>query len=366
MSHQEQHNHGGILVIGDPHIQVTSIVNSKEMIDKHVKLARSRKPDAIVILGDVLHDHERLHTTALNMAIDWITDLAALAETWILVGNHDYVNNSQFPTEKHWMTALKGRSGIHVVDSVKATTIIDMNVVLAPFVPPGRFIEALDTLHLDGSDDWKEWKDADIIFAHQEFRGCRMGAIASEHGDVWKRDFPMVVSGHIHSNQRLQENIYYPGSAMQVSYGENSSKKTVSLIIHGPDDFEEIDLLLRRKKIVYTTIKDVPERLDNDSMSNCDVKVCVDSTKEEFKAFKKTKTFKRLTRDGVKIVFKRSRKNIKADNEALLKHVDADHAQGDFVDILKHLVANCSNTQVRNAFDRLEQLTRCASATREN
>ena len=34
-------------------------------------------------------------------------------------------------------------------------------------------------------------------------------------------NLPFILSGHIHSNQKLQRNIYYPGSSMQHAFGES-------------------------------------------------------------------------------------------------------------------------------------------------
>ena len=75
--------------------------------------------------------------------------------------------------------------------------------LFVPYVPPGRFVEALETYKNIN------WKDVDCIFAHQEFYGCKMGAILSEEGDKWESKWPLVVSGHIHSRQWINKNIYY-------------------------------------------------------------------------------------------------------------------------------------------------------------
>ena len=104
------------------------------------------------------------------------------------------------------------------------TTILcnDRKLVFLPFIPTGRFVEALD------SDD-EPWKDADMVFAHQEFRGAKMGAKISEEGDEWKEDWPSVISGHIHDRQILR-NIYYTGSCLHNDFSDINTKKFVSLL----------------------------------------------------------------------------------------------------------------------------------------
>ncbi len=60
------------------------------------------------------------------------------------------------------------------------------------------------------------WKNVNCIFAHQEFYGCKMGAIESIEGDKWDHSFPLVISGHIHSEQRPQKIFFYPGSVFNM------------------------------------------------------------------------------------------------------------------------------------------------------
>ena len=78
-----------VIFIGDPHIQPNNIVEVNLCIEKLTKLANDIKPDFIVIAGDTLHTHERLHTTALNKAYEFIDKMRNISKTYVLVGNHD-------------------------------------------------------------------------------------------------------------------------------------------------------------------------------------------------------------------------------------------------------------------------------------
>ena len=181
---------------------------------KSLELIGSRSPDFIVVLGDLLHEHERIHTITLNKAYGYIDRLRMLAKTFILIGNHDMINNQQFLNENHWMNGMKEWENVTIVDKVKSYEIKGKIFYFCPYVPPGRFVEALNT-------SGKEWEKCDGIFAHQEFYGCKMGAIESVEGDKWSLEHPNVISGHIHSNQTIQKNVYYPGAAMQHAFGES-------------------------------------------------------------------------------------------------------------------------------------------------
>lgn len=218
-------------------------------------------------------------------------------------------NNQQYLTENHWLNSMKEWDNTIIVDKVVTEKINDQVFVFVPYVPPGRFEEALNTL----DDEYKtNWKKANCIFAHQEFFGCKMGAITSVEGDKWPLDYPEVVSGHIHSKQRPQKNIYYSGSAMQHAFGES----TKNIIAHftftnNKYDLDEIDLNLPRKKIVYMDI----ENIEDYSVPETDdkIKITVSGSYDQFKALKKTKKYKKLVDKGLKVVFKSKKIDHKED-----------------------------------------------------
>lgn len=325
-----------ILFIGDPHFQVNNIQEVEIFIKKITKLAEEQKPDLIIIAGDLLHTHERLHTIALNKAYELVNIMRGISKTYVLVGNHDMINNQVFLSDKHWMNGMKEWDNVIIVDKVLSETLDDNKFIFVPYVYPGRFEEALSTY--DG-----EWKDASCIFAHQEFFGCKMGAIVSVEGDKWDLNYPEVVSGHIHSNQKPQKNVYYPGSAMQHAFGE-SKKNVIALLTFNENGYEleEVNLEMPRKKIVYLDVEnideyDVPETEDK-------IKLTVSGVYDEFKAFKKTKKYKKLIKDGVKVVFKSKRINTKKDE-------NKENHGNDFRSILKSLVDQQGNTYLYQAHE---------------
>lgn len=292
-----------IICVGDPHIKVDNIPETDLFIEKLENLVKDVNPNFVCILGDILHTHERLHTTPLNKSYELIKRMRDICKTYVIVGNHDLCNNRQFLTENHWLNGMKEWENVTIVDKVTKINVgkdINYTYFFVPYVPPGRFEEALNT-HED------DYTKADIIFAHQEFSGCKMGAIVSIEGDKWSLNHPQVISGHIHSNQTPQENVYYPGSSMQHAFGE-SERNIIPIITMDPSkpkgySLEEVDLGLPRKKIVYMGIEDITDYtppVENEDK----IKVTVSGVYEDFKALKKTKKYRELTDKGVKVVFK--------------------------------------------------------------
>lgn len=318
------------ICIGDPHFKVSNIKDVELFIDKLIILIKETKPDIIVMLGDLLDTHEKIHSIALNKAYEFIDKLRQIAKTYCLVGNHDMYDNQVFLENKHWMNGMKEWENVVIVDKPEIEEINNQKFMFCPYVYPGRFKEALETCH-------QKWCEMDCIFAHQEFLGCKMGAFESVDGDKWEKTYPFIVSGHIHLNQKLQNNIYYPGSSMQHAFGE-SDKNVIPILSFSNDnkypDINEINLKLPRKKIVYKDIVDID---DYDIVETSDtIKLSISGVYEQFKSFRKTKKYKDLVKKGVKIIFKPNRCIIKKQNEE--QKIDTDDTS--FSNILSLLVNN--------------------------
>ena len=167
-----------------------------------------------------------------------------------------------------------------------------------------------------------------------------MGAIESVEGDKWSLEYPNVISGHIHSNQTIQKNVYYPGAAMQHAFGE-SHKNVIPCMKFGGGKYEleEIDLKLPRKRILYV---DVEELEDYEVKGGSDkIRLTVSGTYEQFKVFKKSKKYKNLVEKGIKIVYKDKR---------VVKN-DAKIESNDFYDIIKKSVYEERNEYLLSDFN---------------
>ena len=335
-----------IIFIGDPHFQVSNIKEVDNFIDKLCKMLEEIKGDLslIIVAGDLLHNHEKLHTTALNKSYEFLDKLRKICKTYVLVGNHDMINNQQFLTENHWMNSIKEWSNIIIVDKVRYEIINNNKFIFVPYVFNGRFQEALNTLDTG-------WKDSKCIFAHQEFYGCKMGAILSIDGDKWPLDYPCVISGHIHSKQTPQKNIFYPGASMQQAFGESKENIIAYLTFKESKsnyDLEEIDLCLARKKIIYLEAENLDDFIIPETEDK--LKLTISGVYEEFKDFKKSKKYKKLVDRGIKINFKQKKKEILKQDE-FQNSIIQDNNTYDFKNILNILVNEEKNCKVNEIYE---------------
>jgi DNA repair exonuclease SbcCD nuclease subunit len=295
-----------ILCIGDPHFQANNLALMKDATDEILKIIDDRKPELAVVLGDILHTHERINLEAQVQAIEWLREIAKRCPVVVLIGNHDRSNNQVYQTSVHPFTGLKGAPNITIVD----TAIWDKenNFIFVPYVPTGRFREALLTVNYD-ADPTKE-DHPRLIFAHQEFKGTLMGVQTSTHGDPWSADLPQIISGHIHDHQVLPS-VYYVGTFYQQNYGETHDKSLLMLTILDEYElgkpklvFERIYLKsVPRKVTIHLTLAELPNFAEK-IPAGCDVKVVLHLDATETKSVETDPYYQALKSSTKKVTLK--------------------------------------------------------------
>jgi DNA repair exonuclease SbcCD nuclease subunit len=304
-----------LLVIGDLHIKKTNLSIIDTLLIRILKVIRSTTCDAVVILGDTLHTHEKISMEALSKATHFLKTLTEVVNVFLLIGNHDRINNSDFLSSKHPFEALKMWKNIWIIDRPRHFKIAEKNFVFVPYVSCGRFHEALDLLK-----ESVHMSDITCIFAHQEFRGAQMGAIKSTVGDKWDKENALVVSGHIHQYQVLQNNLIYVGTPYMSKYGEKDNKVILLMT------FEEsalkrdlIDLKMPKKRIIHLT----PEQLSSFKYTGEDeIKIKVSGDLATLKSLSKSDTMNQLAEQGINIMFKPVQTSTKREQSVQRSYAD--------------------------------------------
>lgn len=329
-----------VLFIGDVHIKFSNLKDLDKLEDKMLQM---KDISFIVVAGDILDTHEKIHSQLMNRAYKLIKNLRTVAPVYVLVGNHDYINNQQFLTDNHWMNGMKEWDRVHVIDyPLRLEGSSGQAFALVPYVPPGRFVEALGKI--------PDWRAVACVFAHQEVRNCKMGCIRSMDGDVWEAEWPMLVSGHIHERQNVGDNVLYPGSVLNHAFGSDNQGISKLTVTDGVMSEERVDIGLEKKNIIYenvTKVEDIPkEKL---VVQN---KLCLSGEPKDIKAFKKTKEYTDLKKKGIKVTFKVTVANEEvrsADGETTVMK-----AAVPFSVILNELIANERDHDLEKDFTQIK------------
>ena len=242
------------------------------------------------------------------LAEKMVSLLSQIAPFFLIVGNHDRPNNSDFLTDRHAFNAMKKWDNVHIIDKTFEYIFNGYKFVLVPYVPPGRFDEALNTIE-------NPLLNTTAIFAHQEIYGAKMGAIISQDGDKWDLSRQLLVSGHIHIFQQLQPNMIYTGSPIQHTYNEGDKTISIFKFINDKWEHERVDLGMMKKVTIYITPEQVLEyKVPKDKL----VKLVVRGEEAAIKTIAKLDKIQELRKNNVKVVFK-TIQNVEVSKETLPK-----------------------------------------------
>ena len=333
-----------VLIIGDPHFKHNKILQGKEFAECCISYENDLKKDLdfTVLLGDILDTHEIVRTQPFNLACEFIKKLAKIKPIFVLIGNHDYINNSQFLTDKHPFNTLKAYKNVYIVDKPLLYTSENGNKYLfCPYTPNGRLLEALETVGFSRIKN-----KLTCCFGHQEIKGCKMGACISDTGDVWDPKNPILISGHIHDQQRLAHNMWYPGVPIQHSFSDSSDKGVWLVEFNHRVLVKETqtNLGIKNKKIIYLSIKNIDD-FDSSILQDFTVKLNLKGTTEEIEVFKKNKQFTKLKQMG--LLFSYTPTN-------MVKYKDLDSAEEienrTYNQVFKELIDE-SNDSIKSVYD---------------
>jgi DNA repair exonuclease SbcCD nuclease subunit len=321
-SNSEKKSTVSSLIVGDIHFKDKKEHEAEEFTKKVVEIAKKFKPTFIVLLGDILDTHETIKTLIHNIAEKLISELSNIAPLYVLIGNHDLINGQQFLTQNHIFGPFKRWKNVYIVDTPIIHNYDEKTFVFCPYVPNGRFVEALNTLILSEEN----WEFADCIFAHQEFKGCNMSESdtsvtgektgnISKKGDVWDENYPLVISGHIHKTQKVGNNVLYPGSSRQQNFGEDEDKR-IWFVDWDKEDFEvencglikKISVGMRPKKTVEVEISEISDKIKelNKIADRADCKLVLSGASEEYNNFRRSDAYIELESKNVIFSFEKT------------------------------------------------------------
>ena len=237
----EANTNTSMLCVGDMHVRMDNLAAAEKMASFCIEECAKRACGVVAVLGDLLHYHKKLMTQPMNAVVGFLKELLDSGlKVVVLVGNHDMLSNQTYlDTEGHWMGSLKHWAecaegplrSLWIVDEPVVLRFGAASVTCCPYVPPGKFVCSLDRLGR------RVWTSSDVVIAHQEMLGAKMGAIVSSDGDAWDAEWPLLVSGHIHDRQWIGHNVYYAGSSMQHSIAEQDSKTLAVVALRGGGSF---------------------------------------------------------------------------------------------------------------------------------
>jgi len=237
------------------HIADTHIRNLKfhyeyrKVFEKLYGILKEQEVDCIIHCGDIAHTKTQLSPEFVQMASDFFTNLASIAPTYIILGNHDgNLKNSHRQDALSPIVHALDHPNLHLLKSAGETNLND------------KF--CLNVLSVFDEDNWVEPSDKDKINIAL-YHGSVSGVVTDtgwvmQHGEhpieIFEgHDFAFL--GDIHkTNQVLDPDgrVRYPGSTIQQNHGETNDKGFLIWDIQSKDSFTVKHHVLKNPKPFVT------------------------------------------------------------------------------------------------------------------
>ena len=218
--------------ISDTHIRNLKYHTEYNHVFKNIyDSLKQEQPDYIVHTGDLAHTKTQLSPEYFEMASNFLKNLADIAPTIVILGNHDgnLKNGDRQDAITPIVEALEHPRLVLLKDSQEYTPeeVLTFNV-----------------LSVFDRENWKKpsnSRNINIALYHGAIRGCQVGSgFHLDHGEddlsIFE-DFDYAMLGDIHKIQflDLEQRVWYAGSTIQQNFGESRLKGYLMWNIHNKD-----------------------------------------------------------------------------------------------------------------------------------
>lgn len=222
-------------LISDVHIRNLKFHKQlSAVLEKVYSCLREEKVDCVLFLGDLFHVKNSISAEAYDIAANFLSTLASIAPTHLILGNHDCYMRNQDRLDS--ISPVVNALALDNIHFHKNTSQCDLSGDIR-----------LNILSILDKENWDELSiDKDKINIAL-YHGPVVGSITDKGWTVDKGDmniellkkFDYAFCGDIHAHQLLDKNgkILYVGSLLQGDYGEADDKGFLIYEINSSSDF---------------------------------------------------------------------------------------------------------------------------------
>ena len=220
--------------ISDTHIRNVKYHEEYKKVFKDIyESLENDKPDYIIHTGDIAHTKTQLSPEYFELCADFLKNLADIAPTYIILGNHDgnLKNENRQDAITPIIEALQ-HPDLHLLKDSGETQLTDSI--------------CLNVLSVFDRDNWVSPSDksmVNIALYHGAIMGCEINeewSLENGEDDInIFTDFDFAMLGDIHKTQYLdsERRVWYAGSTVQQNFGESLRKGYLLWNIRGRDNF---------------------------------------------------------------------------------------------------------------------------------
>ena len=221
--------------IADTHIRNLRYHKEYKAVFKQLyDCLRKEKVDYIIHCGDIAHTKTQISPEFVDMCSDFFSNLADIAPTYIILGNHDgnLKNSGRLDALTPIVDAL-GHPSLHLLKDSQEVYLRD-----------GFALNVLSVFDQEGWEDPSNYDNINIALYHGSISNCKTdtGWVMEdgEHEVDIFEEFDFAFLGDIHKPQAMDKEgrVQYPGSTIQQGFGESEDKGILIWDILDRDDFD--------------------------------------------------------------------------------------------------------------------------------
>ncbi len=219
--------------IADTHIRNLKYhFEYKEVFKQLYQSLKEEKVDYIIHCGDIAHTKTQISPEFVDMCRDFFQNLAAIAPTYIILGNHD--GNLRNGSRQDALSPI-------------AKAINDPNLILLKNAGETKIHDKfyLNVLSVFDEDNWvqpSDYEAINIALYHGAIDKSKTDSnwtLGGDHSIEIFEEFDFAFLGDIHKTQKLdpEGRIWYAGSTVQQNFGESLDKGYLLWDIESKDKF---------------------------------------------------------------------------------------------------------------------------------
>ena len=236
------------------HISDTHIKNLKYhyeykiVFDKLYQELRNHNIDYIVHTGDIAHTKTQISPEFVEMCSDFFKNLAQIAPTYIILGNHD--GNLKNSSRQDALSPIVSALNLDNLYLLKDSGEVHLDEKFC-----------LNVLSVFDRDNWTQPTDynkINIALYHGSISNCKTDmnwTMASGEDEVTIfEEFDFAMLGDIHKRQKMDKEgrIWYAGSTVQQNHGETDDKGFLIWNIEEKEDFQVEHIAINNPKPFFT------------------------------------------------------------------------------------------------------------------
>ena len=268
-----------VLLFSDIHIhahkrKIERLYDCLHVLDWVFEVAEKNHIENIIFGGDLFHDRQKIEIFTYQKTYEtlrkWL--ITGKYKLFLLLGNHDLWFNEK--TNISSVIPFSDIPNVKVISNVERIKIDNSYWDFIPFThDPLTAIKMLN-----GMDGKKEYAIGHLAIDGAKLHTHVVSDVIIEHdGDMVILDseifsgYKHVFLGHYHAEQKLNKNVEYIGSPLQLSFGEAFQNKHVIIFEQDKNNCNYIKNEFSPKHFIIKS-----EDVDKYDLNNNFVQVCVD------------------------------------------------------------------------------------------